>query len=247
MIIVAGGTGSRMRQGGLQAQDRPKQFMDLGGKPVIMRTIERFKEALPALEVILVINKEYIVLWRNLRKEYGFTIPCKTVVGGTERFFSVRNGLYFIPDDMGDCVVGVHDAVRPLVSVEVIRRAYAEAEESDAVVPVMPSTQSVRITDEDGASHVINRRRVMIVQTPQVFRLSVLKQAYRQPYSDLFTDDASVVEHAGHRITLVEGNRENIKLTTPADFLFAQALIKEAESGQCGRTPQNPQAKDEIF
>lgn len=255
VIIVAGGRGTRMmcrpaavdnptaiKGQNLIAGDRnpapddggitpalPKQFMDLGGLPVLMRTINVFARALPEMEIIVVLGKDLIPLWHNLCAKYDFDSSlCRIAEGGKERFISVKNGLALIPQDEGDAVVGVHDGVRPLVGRDVIRRAYKAAEKMDAVVPVMQSVESVRLLGEDNRSHSINRDRVMMVQTPQVFRLSVLRRAYEQPFSPAFTDDASVVESAGYSICLVEGNRENIKLTTPADLLFARALINSA-------------------
>lgn len=225
----AAGDGNPVPNAGGVTPALPKQFMDLGGLPVLMRTINVFAQALPEMELIVVLGKDIIPLWHSLCAKYDFdTSLCRIAEGGKERFFSVKNGLALIPQDEGDAVVGVHDGVRPLVSREVIRRAYKAAEENDGVVPVMPSVESVRLLGEDNLSRAINRSRVMMVQTPQVFRLSVLRRAYEQPFSPNFTDDASVVESAGYSIHLVEGNRENIKLTTPADLLFARALINSA-------------------
>lgn len=206
----------------------PKQFMDLGGLPVLMRTINVFAEALPKIEIILVLGKDIIPVWRELCAHYHFDASlCRIAEGGKERFFSVKNGLALIPEGEEEAVVGVHDGVRPLVSADVIRRAYKAAENADGVVPVLKSVESVRLLGSDGSSRAVNRNNVMMVQTPQVFRLSVLRRAYNQEFAATFTDDASVVESAGYSIQLVEGNRENIKLTTPADLLFARAMIEE--------------------
>lgn len=235
VIIVAGGRGTRMRNASArvsspESEVLPKQFMDLGGLPVLMRTINVFERALTDPKIILVLGKEIIPLWRDLCIQYNFHSPaCSVAVGGEERFHSVRNGLALINED-AEAVVGVHDGVRPLVSEDVIRRAYHAAETACGVVPVLKSVESVRLLDNDGRSRAVNREKVMMVQTPQVFPLRVLRRAYEQPFSSSFTDDASVVESAGFAIQLVEGNRENIKLTTPADLLFARALLKATQS-----------------
>lgn len=204
----------------------PKQFMLLGGRPVIMRTIDRFMQALPDLHVVVVLNPDYVELWHRLCEEHTFDIPVQTVHGGKERFHSVRNGLAALGTAAGDDIVAIHDAVRPLVSVEVIRRAYAEAVEHGAVVPALPSVESVRLVDADGRSIAVSRKSVMFVQTPQVFTLSLLRKAYDQPYRETFTDDASVVEALGQTIHIVPGNRENIKLTTPLDMQMAEILLR---------------------
>lgn len=224
LIIVAGGQGLRM--GG----PLPKQFMLLNGRPVIMHTIERFVEAIADIQVVLVLNPDYVELWSELCAKYSFTHPCTIALGGKERFHSVKNGLDKIEHMSCDDVVGVHDAVRPLVSVEVIRNAYEIARKQNAVVPVMPSIESVRMLDDEGNSKAVARNKVMMVQTPQVFTLSLLKEAYSQPYDPTFTDDASVVEALGHSIALVEGNRENVKLTTPQDMRLAEMLMAEGKN-----------------
>ena len=216
---MAGGQGLRM--GG----DVPKQFMLLGGEPVIMRTIRRFVEAMPGLGIVLVLHPDYVDMWHRLCEEHGFDISVRIVRGGEERFHSVKNGLDVISSSAGDDIVAVHDAVRPLVSVEVIRRTFAEAVEHGAVVPALPSVESVRLVDAGGRSMAVSRNSVMLVQTPQVFSLSLLRKAYAQPYRDTFTDDASVVEALGHPIHIVPGNRENIKLTTPLDMQMAEMLV----------------------
>ena len=205
--------------------DMPKQFMLLGGEPVIMRTIRRFVEAMPGLGIVVVLHPDYVDMWHRLCEEHGFDISVRIVRGGEERFYSVKNGLDAISSSAGDDIVAVHDAVRPLVSVEVIRRTFAEAVEHGAVVPALPSVESVRLVDAGGRSMAVSRNSVMLVQTPQVFSLSLLRKAYAQPYRDTFTDDASVVEALGHPIHIVPGNRENIKLTTPLDMQMAEMLV----------------------
>lgn len=219
LIVVAGGTGSRM------GADMPKQFLLLKGRPILMRTIERFREALPKLKVVLVMHPDYVDLWNRLCEEYKFDCPCKVVEGGKERFHSVKNGLDSITDAEPDAVVGVHDAVRPLVDTEVIREAYRLAKTQGAVVPVVAATDSVRMLRADGTSVALERKNICLVQTPQVFSLSLLREAYSQPYTPAFTDDASVVESLEKKVTLISGNKENIKITTPVDMEYAGLII----------------------
>ena len=217
-IIVAGGKGLRM--GG----EVPKQFLPIGGKPVLMHTIEAFRQALDNVQIVLVLPAEQHDYWQGLCEEYDFRSPELIAQGGETRFHSVRNGLALLPDD-AEAVVGVHDGVRPFVSAETIRRCYAVASEGKAVVPVVPVVETVRQILPDGKSITRPRDVYRLVQTPQTFSLALLKEAYQQPYSEGFTDDASVVEALGKEIAMIEGNRENIKLTTPADLRFAEFTI----------------------
>lgn len=217
-IIVAGGKGLRM--GG----EIPKQFLPIGGKPVLMRTIEVFRQAYPDIHIILMLPVSQQDYWQQLCQEYNFTVPVRIADGGETRFHSVSNGLKLIPDD-ADGLVGVHDGVRPFVTVETIRRCYDEAMEKGAVVPVISVVETVRQLRKDGTSVTVPRDEYKLVQTPQTFRISLLKEAYRQPYTSFFTDDASVVEAMGKPVYLVEGNRENIKITTPADIRFVNGLL----------------------
>lgn len=217
VIIVAGGKGLRM--GG----DVPKQFMPVGGRPVLMRTLDRFREYSERLRVILVLPREQQDYWRGLCRDYDFTVEYQLANGGQTRFHSVQNGLALIPDDE-EGVVGVHDGVRPFPSVEVIARCYETAREKKAVIPVCPVVETLR--------HIPSQKNVLrseycLVQTPQTFDIQLLKAANRQPYSDAFTDDASVVEAYGHTVAMVDGNRENIKLTTPFDLTIAEALLSD--------------------
>lgn len=216
-IIVAGGKGLRM--GG----EVPKQFLPVGGKPVLMRTIDAFCKALGGVQIVLVLPAEQHDYWKQLCDEYGFRSPELIAKGGETRFHSVRNGLALLPDD-ADAVVGVHDGVRPFVSADTIRRCYAAAAKGKAVVPVVPVVETVRQILPDGKSMTRPRDDYRLVQTPQTFPLALLKQAYQQPYTEAFTDDASVVEAMGKEIVMIEGNRENIKLTTPEDLRFAEFL-----------------------
>lgn len=217
IIIVAGGKGLRM------GSDIPKQFLPIGGKPVLMRTLERFRQYSPTLQIILVLPKAQQDYWQKLCKEYAFDIDYQLADGGETRFHSVQNGLAKIPDN-AQGVVGVHDGVRPFPSIDVIRNCYKTAREKKAVIPVIPVVETVRHLKGD-TSVTVPRNEYRLVQTPQTFDIQLLKAANRQPYNDGFTDDASVVEAFGFDITLVEGNRENIKITTPYDLKIAEVLI----------------------
>ena len=215
VIIVAGGEGGRM--GG----EIPKQFLPVKGKPVLMRTLETFHAYDPHLELILVLPVDQQAYWEKLCTTYGFTLPHRVADGGETRFHSVKNGLALV-DEEG--LVGVHDGVRPFVSLEVIRDCYREAAQKEAVIPVVEVVETLRKLVGESESETVPRSRYRLVQTPQVFTVSLLKQAYAQPYSPMFTDDASVVEAAGHAVHLIPGNRENIKLTTPFDLKVAEVL-----------------------
>ena len=225
VIIVAGGKGLRM------GSDIPKQFLPIGGKPVLMRTLERFRAYSEALQIILVLPEAQQDYWRKLCQQYDFQVDYQIANGGQTRFHSVQNGLALIPDD-AEGVVGVHDGVRPFPSIEVIARCYETARTAKAVIPVIPIVETVRqilpsnqSNPNTPSSITVPRDQYRLVQTPQTFDIQLLKAANRQPYNDGFTDDASVVESYGHQITLVEGNRENIKITTPYDITVAEAII----------------------
>ncbi len=215
-VIVAGGKGLRM--GG----DVPKQFLPIGGKPVLMHTIEAFRRALDDVEIVLVLPADQHDYWQKLCKDYKFHSPELIAKGGETRFHSVKNGLALLPNDL-EAVVGVHDGVRPFVSKETIRRCFAAAAEGKAVVPVVAVVETVRQILPDGKSVTRPRDEYRLVQTPQTFPLALLKEAYQQPFSDAFTDDASVVEALGKDIVMIEGNRENIKITTPSDLRIAES------------------------
>ena len=217
IIIVAGGKGLRM------GSDIPKQFLPIGGKPVLMRTLERFRAYSAQLQIILVLPEAQQAYWHELCQQYHFDVEYTLANGGQTRFHSVQNGLAKVPDDAIG-VVGVHDGVRPFPSIEVIRNCYETARTKKAVIPVIPVVETVRELVPDG-SHTVPRDSYRLVQTPQTFDIQLLKAANRQPYNDGFTDDASVVEAYGHPITLVEGNRENIKITTPYDMKVAEILL----------------------
>ena len=236
--------------------DVPKQFLEVGGIPILMRTIMRFREY-GDVTIILVLPHDQQDYWRELCRKHHFSAPCEIADGGKTRFHSILNGLSRIPDD-AEGVVAVHDGVRPFPSVEIIRNCYETARQTGTAVPVIPVVETVRHLDtqEDGsiASATVPRSEYRLVQTPQAFDIQLHKQAYRQPYDDNFTDDASVVEsffnaqctarpkgtlararmHNAQStgnfqpsITLVEGNRENIKITTPFDLIVAEAIVKD--------------------
>lgn len=215
VIIVAGGSGRRM------GSALPKQFLMLHNRPVLAHTIDRMHEALPAARIVVVLPEEHIPLWRNLAARFDIARH-EVTAGGSERFHSVANGLAALGD--GVRLIAVHDGVRPLASKKLILRALLEAKKSGAAIPVVAPADSYRIIDGE-TSHPIDRSRLRIVQTPQVFDAALLREAYRQPFSAAFTDDASVVEAAGHAVTLCEGERENIKITTPSDLDMAEAIL----------------------
>ena len=224
VIIVAGGKGLRM------GSDIPKQFLPIGGKPVLMRTLERFREYSADLRIILVLPEAQQTYWQQLCEQYRFEVEYLLANGGETRFHSVQNGLALVPDD-AEGEVGVHDGVRPFPSIEVIRNCYETARTAKAVIPVIPVVETLRhisLTSHLSplTSKTVPRDEYRLVQTPQTFDIQLLKAANKQPYNDGFTDDASVVESYGHQITLVEGNRENIKITTPYDIVVAEALCK---------------------
>lgn len=221
VIIVAGGKGLRM--GG----EVPKQFLPIGGKPVLMRTVETFYQTDAETGIVLVLPQEQQSYWKNLCCQYDFRIPYILADGGCTRFHSVRNGLQAIPDEDSDTLIAVHDGVRPFVSPPVIQECFEAATRWGAVVPVLDMVDSVRQLSEDGGSMAVDRSCLKLVQTPQTFRADILKNAYRQEFTERFTDDASVVEAAGVSVALVSGNRENIKITTPFDLKIAEALLKE--------------------
>ena len=210
VVIVAGGKGLRM------GADIPKQFLCVGGRPILIRTLERFREYDAGLQIVLVLPHEQQAYWADLCRQYGFSIDYTLADGGPTRFHSVLNGLQKVAPDVA--LIAVHDGVRPYVSTEVIGRCFDEAARSGAVVPVVDVVETLRHLDSDGTSHTVPRSEYVRVQTPQVFEAQLLRRAYAQPFSERFTDDASVVESTGHAVALVAGNVENIKITTPNDL-----------------------------
>ncbi len=220
LIVVAGGKGTRM--GG----EMPKQFQLLDGKPIIMITLERLHAIDPTMQLILVLPAEHIELWKELCKEYSFAVPLLLTNGGSTRFHSVQNGLAQV-DDLEEALVGVHDGVRPFVSARVLDDCFREAWTHGAAIPMISVQDSLRhIVGVNGVTEVVPRDRYRLVQTPQIFKLSLLRRAYEQRFVESFTDDASVVEALGEQVVGVEGNSENIKLTTPFDLMVAKTLIE---------------------
>lgn len=217
IIIVAGGKGLRM------GSDVPKQFLPVKGMPVLMRTISRFHECNPSMQIILVLPHHQQQYWHDLCSQYAFGIAHTVVDGGDTRFASSRNGLDAIPDDATG-TVGIHDGVRPFVAAEVISRCYDAARAHGAAIPVLAVTDTLRRIDSATTGHNVLRTDYRIVQTPQVFDIALLKRAFTQPFREEFTDDASVVEAMGCSVEMVEGNRENIKITTPFDLKIAETL-----------------------
>lgn len=219
-VIVAGGRGVRL------GADKPKQFLEIGGKPILRHTVERFLAFDPSIEIILVLPKDHREYWRAYCRENGFLERYSMVSGGITRFHSVQNALAYVGDTG---IVAVHDGVRPLVSADLLGRLFTAAESCEAVIPAVPVVESVRKVTKDAAgvkaSAPVDRDGLVLVQTPQVFRADVLKEAYRQPFRPSFTDDASVVEAAGHPVSLVPGERFNIKVTTPGDLSLAETLL----------------------
>ncbi len=217
IIIVAGGTGSRMKS------DVPKQFILLQGKPILMRTIERFTHSFPDIQIIVVLNAQYRDEWKSLCEKHQFNIEHTITEGGQTRFHSVKNGLALVPDN---CLVGIHDAARPLVSYNTIITAFNTAEETGNATPAVPLTESIRFL-ENGENKAVDRNKYSIIQTPQCFHSSDLKQAFMQEYQSTFTDDASVLESIGKKINLIEGNKENIKITSPQDLMLAELILSQ--------------------
>lgn len=203
----------------------PKQFMMLGQEPILARTINLFSEALPKAELVVVLPEEHIALWRNLAARFDVA-PHKIASGGKERFDSVKSGLAALSDEVE--TIAVHDAVRPLATKKLIIRLALAAEEAEAVIPVVAPHDSIRQVEGE-TSHIIDRSLLRMVQTPQFFQAEVFRKAYSQTFSPLFTDDASVVEAAGHKITLTEGEEQNIKITTPIDLTIAEAIIADRD------------------
>jgi len=215
VVIVAGGSGKRM------GAEIPKQFLELAGRPVLMHTIERFKSFNQEIEIITVLPENQLRFWIELQKKHSFSILHTLVKGGSNRFYSVRNGLKFV-NSPG--LVAIHDGVMPFVSLDTIRRCFDTAEKLGNAIPAISPTESLRIMTPQG-SLPVSRLTVKQIQTPQVFNAGLIKKAYLQDYNQDFTDDATVLEKTGERINLIEGNRENIKITNPEDLLISTALL----------------------
>lgn len=219
-IIVAGGKGLRM------GADLPKQFIPVGGLPVLMHTLLAFHQYDAQMRLVLVLPVSHQSFWHDLCRQYAFQVPHTVVDGGATRFHSSLNGIQALAQAADTDLVAIHDGVRPFVSQDTIHRCFEAAALTGAAIPVLPVIDTLRLVTPDGSGHNVSRSDYRVVQTPQTFRLGLLRQAFRQPYSEAFTDDASVVEAIGGKVSMVEGNRENIKLTTPYDLQVALLQVK---------------------
>lgn len=220
VIIVAAGSGSRM------GREIPKQYLKLRDKPVLIHTLERFQAFDPEMKIVVVLSPAHRELWDRMAASYEIARGLTLALGGTSRYESVKNGLIHVDQTS---LVGIHDAVRPLVSQDTLSRCYDSALRKGSGIPVVEMEESVRKLDKHGSSVHMDRSSLKRVQTPQAFRSERIKQAYQQPYTNAFTDDASVYETVYGAPTLVEGNRENIKITTPVDLQLAQLLLNSPE------------------
>lgn len=216
-ILVAGGKGTRM--GG----PIPKQYLPIGGKPVLMHTLEVFAVSDPSIFQLLVLPADDFLFWKELCVRYDFSVPHQIVAGGNSRFQSVKNGLNSLPFEDG--LVAIHDGVRPFVKNEVIRDSFAQAEKSGSAVAVVSLKDSIRKMSVDGTSIFQERQQFRLVQTPQTFQIRKIKEAFQTEELPEFTDDATVYEHQGWQVNLIEGNPENIKITTAEDLQYAEFLL----------------------
>lgn len=220
-VIVAGGKGRRF------GSNVPKQFVELNGKPVLMHTIDAFDQYNQSIAIILVLPEEDIPVWEALCATYKFKREVEVVTGGSSRFESVRNGLAAIA---GDGLVAIHDGVRPLVTSEIIATSFQSAAIHGAAIAAVDMKESLRLVDATG-SQAVDRSRYKLIQTPQTFKVSLVKEAYKMDYDPTLTDDASVVEKIGYKIFLFEGSYENIKITTAGDLILAQAVLQSRQNG----------------
>ena len=218
VIITAGGIGKRM------GSDLPKQFLVLGGKPVLVHTLELFFKYDPTIEIILTLPNEWRGYWETVIDKYYCRVPHIVVNGGEERYHSIQNAL----KRCSGSVIAVHDGVRPFVSFETLDRCFSALNQNEAVIPVLKLKESIRETNEN-STYAIDRSNYRLVHTPQCFRAEVLHKAYELAYHEKVTDDACLVEEIGYTIHLVESNEENIKLTTPFDFLIAETIIQRSK------------------
>ena len=216
LIIVAGGKGERF------SDEMPKQFKEINGRPLLMHTFDAFSDVAPA-HIVLVLNRHYIAYWKELCEQYGFATPHEIVEGGPKRFHSVKSGLAAVPDNV---LVAIHDGVRPLVTRDMIKTGFDIAFRKGNAVPVIPVTDSMREVSGP-LSKTVEREHFRLVQTPQFFLSTLIRKAYRKPYDEKFTDDASVLEAGGQQIYLFDGDPQNIKITTPEDMAFASYLLQE--------------------
>jgi 2-C-methyl-D-erythritol 4-phosphate cytidylyltransferase len=214
-IIVAGGSGKRM------GATVPKQFLLLKGEPLLFHTLRAFHDFDPTMQLVLVLPQDHHETWDHLCGEFDFEVPHELVAGGAERFHSTQAGLAAVKHDG---LVAVHDGVRPLLSSALIARCFAAAEEHGAAVPVVPISSSVRELTDEG-SQPLDRSRLRAVQTPQCFRVPLLRRAFELPYDPAFTDEATLVERLGVDVHLMEGEDLNIKVTTPFDLQVAEGVL----------------------
>ncbi|MBU1821436.1 MAG: 2-C-methyl-D-erythritol 4-phosphate cytidylyltransferase [Bacteroidetes bacterium] len=218
-IIVAGGSGSRMKS------DTPKQFLCIGEKPVLMHTLDAFRSYSDHIQLKLVLPESQFEAWAELCRQYHYPASYELVAGGATRFHSVQNGLGRITADSG--LVAVHDGVRPFVTSAIIAAGYGQAREAGTSVVCVDLKDSARMVHPDGTNQAVDRSAYRLIQTPQTFRLDWMRQAFEADYLPHFTDCASVLEHAGFPIHLIGGAYENIKITTPEDLLWAEAFLKK--------------------
>ncbi len=216
-IIVAGGKGLRM------GSQLPKQFIPIAGMPVLCRTILKFLQYDPEIKIYIALPTSHAGVWAQISAPYIPAQSCTLVEGGAERFHSVKNALDKIPQDID--LIAVHDGVRPLVSVKTIAAAFMEATLHGNAVPCIAPPESIRMAESETENHPIDRGKVKLIQTPQVFSADILRKAYCLPYTASFTDDASVVETSGHKIHLIDGERQNIKITTIDDLQYAEYIL----------------------
>ena len=222
LVVTAGGSGTRM------GSALPKQFLELDGKAILQRTIERFVEACPDIHVVTVLPAEHIAWWRKYCQERGFNCPQRLVKGGFTRFHSVKNALAWVPDG---AVVAVHDGVRPLVSVRLLREMFGAMDAVRALIPVTPCTDTLKVLEKEAdgtlrtVDETVDRQRIFGAQTPQLFLSEDLKSAYTQGFDTLFTDDASVAVRYGIPLSYIAGERFNLKITTPDDLRLAEAIL----------------------
>lgn len=218
VIIVAGGSGKRM------GTDVPKQFLSLKGKPVLMHTIAQFYNYSSAIEILVVLPAHQVEYWESLVSDYNFSIKHRIVHGGEERFFSVKNGLNALENNSG--LVAIHDGVRPCVSQKTINACFEKASQQGNAIPYLDISETMRYV-EDEKNYSVHRKAYKTIQTPQVFDLEAIQKAYEIDFQESFTDDASVYEKAGHKICLVKGNNENIKITNPFDLQLAAYFLQQ--------------------
>ena len=216
-VIVAGGSGSRM------GSEIPKQFLPMGNAPILMHTIKRFFTSAESVHIVLVLPEEQVERWHQLCQKYSFSIPHHIIFGGKTRFQSVKNGLNSIGETEG--LVAIHDGVRPFISKRIIEASYKSAQKEGNGIASVPLKDSIRMVEKK-SNKALDREQYRIIQTPQTFLLSQIRDAFHKAKKDLYDDDASVAEEAGYAIHLIEGGYDNIKITTPEDMAMAEAILK---------------------